>query len=181
MTTKDKIIDATIYFLLKKGFHGTRINEITVYSKTSKGSFYYYFPKGKEQVCIESLKAYSIKLSFKYRELFEKSNTLEGGLRNIIEYSKTEIEKSQYNNSSLLINISQEIDSNYKEIQMVCKDLFKLIINTIESFFLKYDIKNWKQSSRVFVLKLKGAIVLSKACETTIFLTDLSKEYSEFK
>ena len=179
MNTKDKIITATIDLLLKKGFHGTRIKEVLERSKISKGSLYYYFPEGKKQLCKECLKLSTIKLSLEYKKLFTNANNLEDGLRKIIRYTKDEIEQSKYTSGSLLINVSQEIDSNHKEIQKLCKELFELIITTVESFFFQYNVQTWKQSARKFVLKLNGAIVISKACKTTVFLDDLIEEYPE--
>ena len=178
MNTKDKIIKTTIDLLLEKGFHGTRINEILKRSKISKGSLYYYFPEGKEQLCKECLKLFTIKLSLEYKKLFTNAANLEDGLHRIITYTKDKIEQAKYATGSLLINVSQEIDSDNKEIQKLCKELFELIITTIESFFFQYSIQTWKQSARNFVLKLNGAIILSKACKTSVFLHDLIEEYS---
>ena len=180
VNTRDKIINATIDLLLKKGFHGTRINEVLKRSKISKGSLYYYFPEGKNQLCEECLKLFVIQLSLKYRKLFTNADNLEDGLNKIIAFSKHEIEQSKYATGSILVNVSQEIDSDDKNIQKICKELFDLIINTVESFFIQYSVKTWQQSARSFVLKLNGAIILSKACKTSVFLDDLSKEYSKY-
>jgi len=180
VNTKDKIITATIDLLSEKGFHGTRIKEVLERSKISKGCLYYYFPEGKKQLCKECLKFYTIKLSLEYEKLFTNANNLENGLRKIIRYTKDEIEQSKYTTGSLLVNVSQEIDSEHREIQKLCEKLFELIITAVESFFYKYNVLTWKQSARNFVSKLNGAIVLSKACKTTIFLEDLKKQYPEF-
>jgi len=179
--TRDKIINATISLLLEKGFCDTRISEVMERSKISKGSLYYYFPEGKQQLCIECLRLFTLKLSLKYKKIFKSSDNLDQGLNKIIEYSKAEVIKSKYTKGSILINFSNGIDSYNKDLQKICEDLFSLIINTIESFFLQYNIENWQQSARVFFIKLNGAIVLSKACKTTIFFNDLNKEYSQIK
>ena len=178
MNTRDKIIKTTVDLLLERGFHGTRINEVLERSKISKGSLYYYFPEGKEQLCKECLKLFTIKLSLEYKKLFTNAANLEDGLLKIITYTKDKIEQSEYATGSILINVSQEIDADHKEIQKLCKELFELIITGFESFFFQYSIQTWKQSARNFVLKLNGAIILSKACKTTVFLNDLIEEYS---
>ena len=178
MNTKNKIIKTTTHILLEKGFHGTRISEILERSKTSKGSLYYFFPEGKNQLFKECLKLYALQSSIKFKDLFNKADNLKDGLSKIIAYSKDEIKHSKYVTGNLLVNVSQEINSDHKEIQKLCKELFELIITTIESFFFEYSIQTWKQSARNFVLKLNGAIILSKACKTTVFLDDLIQEYS---
>ena len=181
LNTRHKIIYTSIDVLLEKGFHGTRLDEILKRSKISKGSLYYHFPEGKKQLCIECLKFYTIKLSLHYKKLFENTTKLEDGLIKIIENSKFELEKSSYKTGSLLVNISQELDSNYKDLQKICKELFDLILHTIESFFIEYNFMKWQESARSFMLKLNGAIVLSKGCNTTVYLDDLINEYSTKK
>lgn len=178
MGTKEKIIATTTDLLFEKGFHGTRIDEITERSKISKGSIYYYFPKGKKELCIESLKLHTMQLSLNYKGLFNNSENLKGGLDKIIDNCDIELNKSNFRKGSLLVNISQEINSHQKDLQNICKDLFELIIHTFESFFLIHKIIDWQKNARVFVFKLNGAIVLSKACRNTIFLNDLKNEYS---
>ena len=178
MNTKQNIICTSIDVLLEKGFHGTRIDEILKRSKVSKGSLYYHFPDGKKQLCIECLKFYTIKLSLHYKKLFENSTKLEEGLIKIIDSSKFELEKSSYKTGSLLVNISQELNSKYKDLKQVCIELFDLISHTIESFFMEYHFVKWQEHARFFMLKLNGAIVLSKGCNTTVFMDDLRSEYS---
>lgn len=178
MNTRHKIICTSTDVFLEKGFHGTRLDEILKRSKISKGSLYYHFPKGKKQLCIECLKLHTIKLSLLYKKLFENSRTLEECLIKIIENSKFELQNSSYKTGSLLVNISQELNSKDKDLKQVCKELFDLILHTIESFFMEYHFVKWQESARFFMLKLNGAIVLSKGCNTTVFMDDLRNEYS---
>lgn len=179
MNTRDKIIYASIDILLEKGFHGTRLDEIIIRSNISKGSLYYHFPKGKKQLCIECLRLYAIKLSLLYKKLFENSTNLEDGLIKIIDRSKLELQESNFKKGSLLVNISQEIDSNQTDLQRICIELFDLILNTIEGFFIEYRFMKWEESTKSFTLKLIGAIVLSKAYSSTVFLENLRNEYSQ--
>ncbi|MBO73594.1 MAG: hypothetical protein CMD35_08270 [Flavobacteriales bacterium] len=173
MNAREKIITTTINLLFEKGFYGTRTNEILEQSKLSKGSFYYYFPDGKISLFVECLKLNTLELSLEYKKIFESTSSLEEGLNKIIEHSKINLEQSQYNHGSLLANISQVVNHNQKEIQILCKKLFTLILNTVENFFLRHQIETWEQSARRFLLELNGAIILSKTSKTTSFLDDI--------
>lgn len=178
MNTRQKIIETTIQNLLEKGFYGLRIDDILQKSRISKGSLYHYFPKGKEQLLVECLKLHVLELSIKYKNIYSISKSLNESLLSIIENTKTELEKSKFKKGNLLVNISQEIAFSDRKLQKLCKELFILILHTFEGLFLEYRSEKWQQSARTFVFKLNGAITLSKACQTTIFLDDLSNEYS---
>lgn len=171
--TKEKLIQQTVSLILEKGYHGTEINEILRASQVTKGSLYHHFPKGKDQLVTEALKSSTIKLSLQYKQLLKGADSLEDGLKRLINHAIQELELSEYKTGSILINVSQELGSIDKHLQTTCKQLFELIINNLESFFLEYDIEKWEESARSFFTSFQGAIVLSKAYQETYFLTQL--------
>lgn len=171
--TKEKLIQQTVSLIIEKGYHGTGINEILRASKVTKGSLYHHFPKGKDQLVTEALKSSTIKLHLQYKQLLKSADSLEDGLRKLINHAIKELEVSKYKTGSILVNVSQELGSINKYLQTTCKQLFELIINSLESFFLKYDIEKWEESARSFFISFQGAIVLSKAFQETSFLAQL--------
>lgn len=56
ITSKTKIFNAAAELFRSQGYHATSLNQITKNSEASRGSIYYYFPKGKEQLAIEAIK-----------------------------------------------------------------------------------------------------------------------------
>ncbi|WP_152655353.1 TetR/AcrR family transcriptional regulator [Oceanobacillus sp. CFH 90083] len=53
--TKDDIIRATALLIQEKGYVGTGLKEIIEQSGAPRGSIYYHFPKGKEQIALEAV------------------------------------------------------------------------------------------------------------------------------
>ena len=53
--TRDRIVEAATVLFQLKGYHATGLNEILRESKAPKGSLYYYFPDGKEQLALEAV------------------------------------------------------------------------------------------------------------------------------
>lgn len=51
---KEHILEAAARLFEKQGYHATGLNEIIRESDTPKGSLYYYFPEGKEQIGAET-------------------------------------------------------------------------------------------------------------------------------
>lgn len=54
-TARDQIIEATCELLELQGYHATGLKEIIDKSGSPKGSLYYYFPGGKEELTSEAL------------------------------------------------------------------------------------------------------------------------------
>lgn len=55
VSTRDRIVKAATLLFQLKGYHATGLNEILRESNAPKGSLYYYFPDGKEQLALEAV------------------------------------------------------------------------------------------------------------------------------
>lgn len=55
VNTKEKFIETASRLFELKGYNATGLNEILAESGAPKGSLYYHFPKGKEQLALESI------------------------------------------------------------------------------------------------------------------------------
>ncbi|RSD26888.1 TetR/AcrR family transcriptional regulator [Mesobacillus subterraneus] len=54
-SSRDKLIKAASRLFQLQGYHGTGLNHILKDSGAPKGSLYYHFPNGKEQLAVESV------------------------------------------------------------------------------------------------------------------------------
>lgn len=72
---KSLILNEAAILFSKKGYFGVGLNEILNECKIPKGSFYYYFPKGKNQLAVEVIQyAYNSMEKGIITSLFSKSN-----------------------------------------------------------------------------------------------------------
>lgn len=53
--SKEKILSAAAKLFRKKGYHATSLSQITKESSAPRGSIYYYFPDGKQQLAKEAI------------------------------------------------------------------------------------------------------------------------------
>ncbi|RIK29802.1 MAG: TetR/AcrR family transcriptional regulator [Chloroflexi bacterium] len=63
-STRQQIIEKTSQLLERQGYHATGLNQIVAESETPRGSLYYYFPQGKEELAAEAVE-------FKARQMSE--------------------------------------------------------------------------------------------------------------
>ncbi|NDJ63196.1 MAG: TetR/AcrR family transcriptional regulator, partial [Chloroflexi bacterium] len=54
-STRDQIIEKTCELLELQGYHATGLNQIIRESGSPKGSLYYHFPGGKEELAVEAV------------------------------------------------------------------------------------------------------------------------------
>lgn len=54
-TTRQQIVETTSTLLERQGYHATGLNQIVAESETPRGSLYYYFPEGKEELAAAAI------------------------------------------------------------------------------------------------------------------------------
>jgi len=55
--TRTRMIETTARLLQHRGYHGTSLNDILEQSGAPRGSLYFHFPGGKDQLAIEATRA----------------------------------------------------------------------------------------------------------------------------
>jgi TetR/AcrR family transcriptional regulator, lmrAB and yxaGH operons repressor len=55
--TRTRMLEATARLLRQRGYHGTSLNDILAASGAPRGSLYFHFPGGKDQLVIEVTRA----------------------------------------------------------------------------------------------------------------------------
>jgi TetR/AcrR family transcriptional repressor of lmrAB and yxaGH operons len=74
MNTREKILTTAAFLFQKKGYHATGLNEIIKESGTPKGSLYYHFPNGKEELVAATIKLMGDKTQYQIEELAKNSD-----------------------------------------------------------------------------------------------------------
>lgn len=73
LSTRERMVQATCELLEAQGYHATGLNEILQRSDTPRGSLYYYFPEGKEELAIEAIEYQARFIESRLREDMQAS------------------------------------------------------------------------------------------------------------
>lgn len=68
--SRDTIVETAAGLFGKQGYHGTGLNQIIKESQCPKGSLYYYFPDGKEELAVACMNRIRQDVADKWEELF---------------------------------------------------------------------------------------------------------------
>jgi TetR/AcrR family transcriptional regulator, lmrAB and yxaGH operons repressor len=84
LSSRDKIIRTTSRLLQQQGYHATGLNQITKESGAPKGSLYYYFPKGKEELACEAVRSTADNVAARLRGKLEESEDAVTAIQGLI-------------------------------------------------------------------------------------------------
>jgi TetR/AcrR family transcriptional repressor of lmrAB and yxaGH operons len=83
--TREHMIETTAALIHQRGFYGTSLNEILLESGAPRGSLYYHFPGGKEELVLEATRRGVASVTQLLKELLTGSPDVADGLRAFIE------------------------------------------------------------------------------------------------
>lgn len=124
-SSREDMIRATAYLLQKKGYFGTGLNDIIKHSKAPKGSIYYHFPKGKEQLAIEAIEWTKFNVTnFIKEKLGELSDPAEA-IQNYFQDSADRFEQDNYFQGVPITAIVLETSDLSDELRKTCGSVFE--------------------------------------------------------
>ena len=175
--SKEKILTAASRLFQIKGYNATGLNEILKESDAPKGSLYYYFSNGKEELALEAIKLASQFIQTKIRNALDRySNPIEAIQYNI----KCIIENLEYgepNNISIGL-VALETHQSSEPLREACKEVFNEITNIYTEKLIKSGIcKEVAQELGEFILvTIEGAITVSITQKNSANLLNASKQ-----
>lgn len=163
INTREKIILAASKLFQSKGYNATGMNEILKVSGAPKGSLYYHFPNGKEELALEAIKLASENIQRSIRKTLGKfSDPIEGiqvHFRNLAEFITKE--KGVVDLSISLLAL--ETYSSSEILREACKSAFESLRNIYVHELIKigFDEKKAYELSFVIQSMVEGAVTIS--------------------
>lgn len=175
--SKEKILTAASRLFQVKGYNATGLNEILKESNSPKGSLYYYFPNGKEELALEAIKLASQFIQTRIQNALAKySNPIEAiqyNIKCIIE----SLEEGKVQNVSIGL-LALETHLSSEPLRKACKEAFYAFKNIyaeklIENGFSKEVAQ---ELSAIILAMIEGAITISVTQKNYTDLIAVSKQ-----
>lgn len=167
----EKMSDARSRILLtmarlieKQGYHATGLNEIIRESKTPKGSLYYYFPGGKEQIGAEAILEAGEIISGRLRSLLEGTDQAPQAVYGFLISMAENVETSQFGSGSPLTTATIETAMTSEAINQACQQAFDMILIVFKEKFLKCGINDILATELALYVTtiVEGGILMSR-------------------
>ena len=96
LDTRERMIETTAGLVHRRGFHGTSLNEILAESGAPRGSLYYHFPGGKEQLVLEATREGVARITHFLKEISSETNDPAAAVHAFIEAAAHELRDSGF-------------------------------------------------------------------------------------
>lgn len=156
---REQILQTTGALLERQGCHATGLNEIIRESGAPKGSLYYYFPAGKDQLVAEAVLEGARGVAERIR-----ANMADLGLEGFVMRIADGVEASGYAAGSPLTAVAMETATTNERINLACREAYGMIVAAFRDGLVEQ--KPGEEGAAALALfvtaAVEGGIILSR-------------------
>lgn len=162
-SSKDKLIKTASRLFQMQGYHATGLNQITKESGAPKGSLYYHFPDGKEQLALESLQLTAKFVLDQIVEGLEKSSDPVIAIQNFIKDMAERFEKEGCKGGVPVASIALETTLISKPLRNACQSAYGKFQDVFTQKLISSGFEENKATELGVVINsmVEGAFLLS--------------------
>lgn len=179
-STRDHIIEVASRLFEAQGYHATGINQIVAESGAPKGSLYYYFPGGKEEIAAEAIhRAGRFIVEHIEQDLAVQRDPVKG-FRRFVRMVARQVEAVHYRAGGPLTTVALESAAS-ERLNKACRDVYQEILDAFQNKLVEGGYSR-KRAARLAVLiasALEGGVVLSRTNRNTEPLRQMADELAE--
>ncbi len=177
-TAREQILQTTCTLLEKQGYHGTGLNEIIRESGSPKGSLYYYFPAGKEQIAAEAVIQSGNETAERIRMGLGESSSASKAVYDFVLKVADNVELSGFAAGSPLTAVAMETATQSERINLACREAYGMLQSGFNEKLIECGFTKAKSGelATFIVASIEGGIILSRTNHTADPLRLVAKQ-----
>ena len=167
------MVVTTAKLLRRQGYHATGLNQIVAEAEAPKGSIYFHFPGGKEQLAAEAIAASADYLDRALRAC-ERPTALES-LEEYISQTAALLERTDYADGCPLATVVLEASVTSDTLGKACADAVELLLARVTGWLERdgFGAELARTRAHLVYAAIEGALIFAKALRSTEPLTTL--------
>ena len=167
--TRARMLETTARLLQHRGYHGTPLSDILRESGAPRGSLYFHFPGGKEQLAIEATRAGIEETTSMLREILAAADDPARGARAFVEAAAGIMGESGYTFGCPVAPVILDAHANIPELADLCRRAFEEWTGVLTGAFTQAGILPERASALALLVcaSLEGGMLVSRAYRET--------------
>jgi TetR/AcrR family transcriptional regulator, lmrAB and yxaGH operons repressor len=167
--SRDKIIASARVLFRRHGYHGTGLAQIIAHSGAPRGSVYFLFPGGKEQLAAEAVNAWAAELAELIRCTRAASTGTRSWVESMAEHFAAELERSGFTEGLPLTTITLDSVPGSKALTAACRAAYDSWLTALAEGLTEDEVppEQAGEMAQLMLASLEGAAVLCRAYQST--------------
>lgn len=163
-TTREQIIETTCELLETYGYHATGLNQILAKSRTPKGSLYYYFPEGKEELTAQAIERMGRHVAQSIKSELSKMADPGEAIRSFVHILAHRVEASAFCAGGPLMIVAMETATSSERLNLACREAYRLLQQAYHEQLIASGFTEARaaQLATFITASIEGGIILSR-------------------
>lgn len=168
-TARTDLIDAAVELFAVRGYEGVGVAEMLETAGAPRGSLYFHFPGGKEEIAVEAIHRFGEDAALQFRALGETEVTLEQFVERVFKSVAKGAKERCFNGSCPLMAVAADVGRSQGDLGTAVHEAFASWEREIVAAAMQRGLtqRNAADFASALVTALEGATVLSKSHGTT--------------
>lgn len=163
-TSREQFIETTCELIEAQGYHGTGLNQIIQESGAPKGSLYYHFPEGKEELAAEAVERTGRVVAERITVNLAAEPDPAAAVRTLVRRIAEGVEASGFRTGGPLMTVAMETATSSERLNLACREAYRRLIDAFEAKLLSSGFSDSRvaELTPFIVSAIEGGILLSR-------------------
>lgn len=177
-SSREAFIDTTGRLLRRQGYAGTGLNEIVARSGAPKGSLYFHFPGGKEELAVAAITRAGEQLEAAITAILGSNEDLGEALGGLVDALASGLEASGYRDGCPLATVTLEVARTSEPLRETAAAVFDTWLAALQERLVRSGLTPALARRRALLVlsAVEGALILARAQHDREPLTAVREE-----
>ncbi|MFF0628371.1 TetR/AcrR family transcriptional regulator [Streptomyces sp. NPDC004296] len=163
--TRRRMLESAAELFHTQGYHATGLNQVVTTSGAPKGSLYFHFPGGKEQLAAEALRMSGSHLCEVLREVIAEAPDPARAVRAIVDLLIGALTGSGFQRGCPLAAVTLDAAADSEQIRAACAEGYDSWRELLAEFFAEQGLAAERAAAlaTVVLASIEGGLLLAKA------------------
>ena len=169
--------DSMLALMQRHGYAGTGLNAVLEHSGAPKGSMYFHFPGGKEELGVHAVALAGEQWAQLIKGCLDvdRSAELEAVLGTAMDAMAELMVASDYAAGCPVSVVTLEMGNESEALRSACIDAYDSWVSLVEEFLIRRGVQDARQLASASVSLIEGALIISRARRSPEPLRDAGK------
>ncbi|MET0236021.1 MAG: TetR/AcrR family transcriptional regulator [Kibdelosporangium sp.] len=152
--TRDRVLRTAAKLFRSQGYHATGLNQVLSEGGAPKGSLYFHFPGGKEQLAVESLQLSGAEFCAHLKQV--------GSLDEVLELLGKRLAESGFQDGCPIATVALDAAGASEQIRAACDQAYLSWEEVITGFLTRQGVQDAEALATTFLAAIEGALLLAR-------------------
>jgi TetR/AcrR family transcriptional repressor of lmrAB and yxaGH operons len=159
------MIEATARLIRQRGYHGTSLNDILSASAAPRGSLYFHFPGGKDQLVVEVTRASVADVTERLGAALLEESDPAVAVHHIYQSVARMLEDNEFSLGCPVAPVVLDAPNDVPDLVEICRSAFEQWVGLLRQAFVRAGVPERRAQALALLVEssLEGLMVIARA------------------